>query len=193
MTDRIEEFLSAVKSAFAGNTLVKLKLAGYHGGEADLKSIDVKKIVAKGVEKFSFTFHYKTRDIIKNQIQPEALGNLRIALKDEFRSAQLATTEFDMSFERNGDKIRLKRSEVAGRHSCFKLLRKIRGDIEAVVPGCFCVRDVRGDGLLTQDRCIQKLPSHLVIVGLKDRVDHASSLAKQVPPSRRQSQASDRK
>jgi SAM-dependent methyltransferase len=113
--ERIEEFLSAVKSAFAGNTLIKLKLGGYHGGEADLKSVEVKKIVAKGVEKFSFTFHYKTRDIIKNQIQPEALGNLRTALKDEFRSAQLATTEFDMSFERNGDKVRVRRTEVAGR------------------------------------------------------------------------------
>ena len=116
-TERIEEFLSAVKSAFAANTLVKLKLGGYHGQEPDLKSIDVKKIVAKGAEKFSFTFHYKTRDIIKNQIQPEALGNLRIALKDEFRSAQLATTEFDMSFERNGDKVRIKRTEVAGREA----------------------------------------------------------------------------
>ncbi|MET3924849.1 SAM-dependent methyltransferase [Devosia sp. 2618] len=114
-TERIEEFLSAVKSAFAANTLVKLKLAGYHGSEPDLKSIDVKKIVAKGTEKFSFTFHYKTRDIIKNQIQPEAVGNLRIALKDEFRSAQLSTTEFDMSFERNGDKVRIKRTEVEGR------------------------------------------------------------------------------
>ena len=113
--DRIEEFLSAVKTAFAGNTLVGLKLGGYHGTEADLKSIDVKKIVAKGVEKFSFTFHYKTRDIIKNQIQPEALGNLRIALRDAFRSARLATTEFDLSFERNGGKVRLKRSDVAGR------------------------------------------------------------------------------
>lgn len=113
--DRIEEFLAAVKTAFAANTLVKLRLGGYHGQEAELKSIDVKKIVAKGNEKFSFTFHYKTRDIIKNLIQPEALGNLRIALKDEFRSAQLATTEFDLSFERNGDKVRLKRSEIAGR------------------------------------------------------------------------------
>ena len=114
-TERIEEFLSAVKSAFAGSTLVKLKLGGYHGGEPDLKSVDVKKIVAKGVEKFSFTFHYKTRDIIRNQIQPEAMGNLRTALKDEFRSAQLATTEFDMSFEHNGDKVRIKRTEVEGR------------------------------------------------------------------------------
>jgi hypothetical protein len=114
-TERIEEFLGAVKAAFAANTLIGLKLGGYHGAEADLKSIDVKKIVAKGTEKFSFTFHYKTRDIIKNQIQPEALGNLRIALRDEFRSARLATTEFDLTFERNGDKVRLKRSEVAGR------------------------------------------------------------------------------
>jgi hypothetical protein len=113
--DRIEEFLAAVKAAFAGNTLLGLKLGGYHGSEAELKGIEVKKIVAKGSEKFSFTFHYKTRDIIKNQIQPEALGNLRIALRDEFRSARLATTEFDLSFERNGDKVRLKRSEVAGR------------------------------------------------------------------------------
>lgn len=115
--ERIEEFLGAVKSAFAGNTLIKLKLAGYHGSEADLKSVDVKKIVAKGTEKFSFTFHYKRRDIIKNHIQPEALALLRSALKDEFRSAQLATTAFDMSFERNGDKVRLRRTEVAGREA----------------------------------------------------------------------------
>ena len=113
--ERIEEFLSAVKSAFAGNTLVRLRLAGYHGAEAELKNVDVKKIVAKGSEKFSFTWHYKTRDIIKNLIQPEALALLRSGLKDEFRSAQLSTTEFDMSFERNGDKVRLKRSEVEGR------------------------------------------------------------------------------
>ena len=113
--ERIEEFLNAVKSAFAGNTLIRLRLGGYHGSEADLKNVDIKKIVAKGVEKFSFTFHYKTRDIIKNQIQPEALGNLRIALRDEFRSAQLATTEFDMSFERHGDKVRVNRRNVAGR------------------------------------------------------------------------------
>ena len=113
--ERIEEFLSAVKSAFAGNTLIRLRLGGYHGAEADLKNVDVKKIVAKGSDKFSFTFHYKTRDIIKNFIQPEALGQLRTSLNDEFRSAQLSTTEFDLSFERNGDKVRLKRTEVAGR------------------------------------------------------------------------------
>ena len=113
--ERIEEFVAAVKSAFTDGTLVKLRLGGYHGPEADLKSVDVRKIVAKGTEKLSFTFHHKTRDIIKNHILPEALGMLRSGLKDEFRSAQLATTAFDLSFERNEDKVRLKRSETAGR------------------------------------------------------------------------------
>lgn len=115
--ERIEELLSAIKTAFTDGALVRLKLAGYHGNEADLKSMDVKKITVKGGDKFSFTFHYKTRDIIKNLIQPEAIGALRMALTSEFRSAQLSTTGFDMSFERNGDKVRLKRTEVEGREA----------------------------------------------------------------------------
>jgi hypothetical protein len=113
--DRIEELLSALKSAFADGSLVRLKLGGYHGAEADLKSVEAKKIVAKGAEKLSFTYHYKTRDIIKNHILPEAMGLLRGWLRTEFRSAQLSTTSEDIMLERNGDKVRLKRSDVAGR------------------------------------------------------------------------------
>ena len=115
--DRIEELLSATKSAFGSGSLVRLKLGGYHGAEPDLKSVEVKKITVKDGDKFSFTYRYKTRDIIKNFIQPEALALLRAGLKDEFRSAQLATTEFDMMFERNGAKMRLKRTEAAGREA----------------------------------------------------------------------------
>jgi SAM-dependent methyltransferase len=115
--DRTEELLSAVKSSFMDGSFVRLKLGGYHGGEPDLKSVEIKKITVKAGDRFSFTYRYKTRDIIKNFIQPEALALLRSGLKDEFRSAQLSTTAFDMSFERNGDKVRLKRTEVAGREA----------------------------------------------------------------------------
>ena len=115
--DRIEEFLSAVKAAFMDSSLVRLKLGGYHGDEPELKSVEIKKIVVKGGERFSFTYRYKTRDIIKNFIQPEALALLRAGLREEFRSAQLATTEFDLAFERNGEKLRLKRTEIAGREA----------------------------------------------------------------------------
>ena len=115
----IEKFLADVKTAFTSGALVRLKLGGYHGAEPDLKSVEIKKIVVKGGDRFSFTYRYKTRDIIKNYIQPEALALLRSGLKDEFRSAQLATTEFDLSFERNGDKIRLKRVGVTGPRSAL--------------------------------------------------------------------------
>lgn len=115
--DRIEELLSATKAAFLSGALVQLKLGGYHGGEPELKAVLVKKITVKGGDKYSFTYRYKTRDTIKNFIQPEALELLRKGLNDEFRSAQLATTDFDMLFERNGDKLRLKRTEVDGREA----------------------------------------------------------------------------
>ena len=113
--DRIEELLTATRDAFASGTLVQLKLGGYHGDEPELKAMLVKKITVKTGEKYSFTWRYKTRDTIKNLDEPEALALLRDGLKHAFRSAQLATTEFDMLFERNGDKQRLKRSEVEGR------------------------------------------------------------------------------
>ncbi|MEM5495300.1 SAM-dependent methyltransferase [Hoeflea sp. AS16] len=113
--DRIEELLSATKDAFASGALVQLKLGGYHGDEPELKAVLVKKITTKAGEKYSFTWRYKTRDTIKNYSQSEALALLREGLKDAFRSAQLATTDFDMLFERNGEKMRLKRTDVEGR------------------------------------------------------------------------------
>ncbi|ODT83776.1 MAG: hypothetical protein ABS76_02395 [Pelagibacterium sp. SCN 64-44] len=115
--ERIEDFLGAVKTAFAEGTLIRLKLGGYHGGEAELRGVEIKKITVKGGEKFSFTYRYKTRDIIKNFILPEAIGLLRKGLAEEFRSARLEATGFDLSFERNGEKVRLKRVEAEGRQA----------------------------------------------------------------------------
>ncbi|MDZ7600724.1 MAG: SAM-dependent methyltransferase [Hoeflea sp.] len=115
--DRIAELLDATAAAFASGTLVRLRLGGYHGPEPDLKGIEVKKIATKTGEKYSFTSKYKTRDTIKNYEEPEALMLLRAGLASEFRSAQLATTDFDMMFERNGEKLRLKRTEVEGREA----------------------------------------------------------------------------
>ena len=115
--DRIEELLSATKDAFASGALVQLKLGGYHGEEPELKAVLVKKITVKGGDKYSFTYRYKTRDTIKNFSQSEALALLREGLGDAFRSAQLATTDFDMLFERNGAKMRLKRTEAEGREA----------------------------------------------------------------------------
>ncbi|KGF70615.1 hypothetical protein LL06_04460 [Hoeflea sp. BAL378] len=113
--DRIAELLDATREAFAEGSLIRLKLGGYHGPEAELKSVEVKKIATKAGDRYSFTYKYKTRDTIKNYEEAEALASLRAGLAEEFRSAQLSTTGFDLMFERNGAKQRLKRTEAEGR------------------------------------------------------------------------------
>ncbi|MDP2734157.1 MAG: SAM-dependent methyltransferase [Hoeflea sp.] len=113
--DPLEELLSATSTAFARGSLIRLKLAGYHGTEPELKLVEIKKITVKAGDKYSFTFRYKTRDIIKNFFEPEALALLRTALETEFRSALLEATDFDLAFERTGGKTQLKLTEVSGR------------------------------------------------------------------------------
>jgi SAM-dependent methyltransferase len=113
--DRIGEFVTAFSEAFADGSLVRLKLGGYHGPEADLKSVEGRKVAIKAGERLSLVLRYKTRDITKNLTADEATTFLTQGLAEHYRSARLETTGFDLQFERQGDKQRLKRSEVAGR------------------------------------------------------------------------------
>ncbi|WDR03783.1 hypothetical protein PSQ19_06985 [Devosia algicola] len=109
---QIETFLNDVKTAFNDGRLVQLKLMGYQGPDAALKSVAIKKIVVKRQDMLSFTYRYKTRDIIKNHILPEAMALLRADLGAVFRTALLETTEFDLNFEQHGDKVRIKRRDA---------------------------------------------------------------------------------
>lgn len=115
--DRIGEFVEAVRAAFADGSLIKLKLGGYNGAEADLKSAEARKVSIKAGERLSFVFRYKTRDITKNLTIDEAASHLSSGLADGWRSARLETTGFDLQFERQGDKLRIKRTEVEGREA----------------------------------------------------------------------------
>ena len=115
--DRIGEFVAAVQAAFADGSLIRLKLGGYHGPEAELKSAEARKVSIKAGERLSFVFRYKTRDITKNLTPNETALLLASGLNEDWRSALLETTGFDLRFERHGDKLRVKRSEVAGREA----------------------------------------------------------------------------
>ena len=115
--DRIGEFVAAVQAAFADGTLTRLKLGGYHGPEAELKSAEARKVSIKAGDRLSFVFRYKTRDITKNLTPNETALLLTTGLNEDWRSARLETIAFDLQFERQGDKLRLKRSEVAGREA----------------------------------------------------------------------------
>lgn len=114
-SDRIVEFVTTVREAFEDGRFVGLRLAGYEGEEADLKSVDMRRVVIKGQEKLSAVSHYKTRDITKNHDFDAAMADLVPALGRQFRMATLNATDFDLVLERHSAKVRLRRTEVAGR------------------------------------------------------------------------------
>ncbi|MBJ6986542.1 MULTISPECIES: SAM-dependent methyltransferase [unclassified Devosia] len=116
-SDRIAEFVAAVRDTFADGTLLKLKLAGYHGASTDLKSVEARKVVIKAGERLSLVYRYKTRDITKNLALAEAEAFLSAGLANDYRSAKLETVAFDLSFERQKDEVRLKRRDVKGREA----------------------------------------------------------------------------
>lgn len=96
------EFLNAAENAVRNGTCVAIALRGYRGAEAALKSIDIRSIMVKREAKLSVTYHYKTRDIVKNYSYAECMEYLYGWLR-EFTSATLKTTAGDMTLERHAN------------------------------------------------------------------------------------------
>lgn len=99
LNEKTDEFILSLQTSLTDNTFVKLSLGNYKGKEENLKNIYVKRILIKGEEKLSFTYRYKTRDIVKNYSHVESISKIHDFLNQEFYVATLFTTTFDLSFE----------------------------------------------------------------------------------------------
>ena len=99
ISEKINEFIKSVETSLSDLTFVKLSLGNYKGSEENLKNIYIKRILIKGEEKLSFTYRYKTRDIVKNYPLPEGIGKVRNFLEQDFYVATLYTTAFDLAYE----------------------------------------------------------------------------------------------
>ena len=93
------EFLSSLEASLADGSFVKLSLGNYKGAEKDLKNIYARKILVKREEKLSLTYHYKTRDIIKNHGVAEGIAKVQEAFDEGFQTGTLFTTSFDLALE----------------------------------------------------------------------------------------------
>lgn len=98
---RIPPFLSALETSLEDGSFVKVSLGNYQGAEDQLRNIQVRKIQIKRADKLSFTYRYKTRDIVKNFDPAEGVARIRQAFADGFQVATLYTTEFDLVLERH--------------------------------------------------------------------------------------------
>lgn len=89
---------------------MKIALRAYAGEDPTIKSIDIKPALIKRQPQLSFTWHYKTRDVVRNHPWDEAVVELRGLVGVEFGLAQLFTTAGDWSLDFQGKTPRLKQS-----------------------------------------------------------------------------------
>ncbi len=111
--NQISLFFSFLEQSLASNTFVKLSFGNYKGTEDGLKNLYIKKVLIKEEEKLSFTYRYKTRDIVKNYSENLGIGMIKSQLGDSFLVANLFTTEEDLQLEIVADhKIVLRKTQA---------------------------------------------------------------------------------
>lgn len=114
---KIIEFVNALSASLEDSSFIKLSLGNYKGLEENLKKIHIKRILVKREEKLSFTYQYKTRDIVKNYDLGEGLKNIQTRLEEGFHAATLSTTAFTLALELFNNKAILKKSEAVIREA----------------------------------------------------------------------------
>ncbi|HEV7380724.1 MAG TPA: SAM-dependent methyltransferase, partial [Dyadobacter sp.] len=97
----IAQFVGHIQTGLQESTFVSLSLGNYKGSEDGLKNIYVKKVQIKREDKLSFTYRYKTRDIVKNYDFDESLTILKERLTDGFKFGSLLTTSGDYLLDSN--------------------------------------------------------------------------------------------
>ena len=111
-TDPAKQLINSLEESLSGQTFISLSLGNYKGKEENLKNIYVKKSVIKREEKLSFTYRYKTRDIVKNHVLSEGISLISQLITEDFRVVNLFTVNFNLLFEiQNNGKTILKKTD----------------------------------------------------------------------------------
>ncbi|WP_432709793.1 class I SAM-dependent methyltransferase [Pedobacter sp.] len=102
-TTSLQEFETAINSSLIDGTFLKLSLGNYKGPEKDLKNIYVRVIQVKRANKLSFTYRYKTRDIVKNYSYEEGVALVMTQIVNGFAMSTLFTSKMDLSLVQKRD------------------------------------------------------------------------------------------
>lgn len=98
---RIQQFLTQVSAEISLNRFVKLSLGNYRGKEKELKNVYIRRVRIKRAEMLSFTYRYKTRDIIKNFPVVEGIALIENFIGSDFKVCTLFTTGQEVILEYN--------------------------------------------------------------------------------------------
>lgn len=95
----LQQFKDQLSASISTNTFVKISLGNYQGNEKELKNIYVRKVKIKRADMLSFTYRYKTRDIIKNFPIAEGISLVGNFVSNDFKVATLFSTEKEIILE----------------------------------------------------------------------------------------------
>ncbi len=117
-----EQFISSLSESILDNTFIKISLGNYKGSEEGLKNIYIKRVLIKRVENLSFTYRYKTRDIVKNYKIEEGIKLIREAIENGCRITTLFTNEYDLIMEiLNNQKVTIRKINPTSKNSAISL------------------------------------------------------------------------
>jgi hypothetical protein len=112
----LRQFTESLGESISGGHFVKLTLAKYRGGEADLKNVYVRLVNVRRREHLSFLFRHAKKDVVKNFPLAEGLRLVAELLGAQFLSGSLFTSEGDLGIEFN----RKRESRLTKRPPTFK-------------------------------------------------------------------------
>ncbi|WP_285059014.1 class I SAM-dependent methyltransferase [Pedobacter ginsengisoli] len=95
----LQQFKDQLAESISSNVFVKISLGNYQGNEKELKNIYVRKVKIKRTYMLSFTYRYKTRDIIKNFSIEEGISLVGHFTSNDFKVATLFTAEKEVILE----------------------------------------------------------------------------------------------
>jgi SAM-dependent methyltransferase len=95
----LQQFKDQLSESLTTNTFVKVSMGNYQGNEKELKNIYVRKVKIKRADMLSFTYRYKTRDIIKNFTIAEGITLVGNFISNDFKAATLFSTGKEVILE----------------------------------------------------------------------------------------------
>ncbi|HCM74739.1 MAG TPA: SAM-dependent methyltransferase [Cytophagales bacterium] len=93
--NELQQWKESLKVSLENNALIKITLSKPHKS-SELQNIYAKVALIKNVPKLSFTYHYKTKDVVKNLSLEEALVVVDNMMQNEFKIATLFTIQEDL-------------------------------------------------------------------------------------------------
>lgn len=98
-----EQFELILASSIESQEFIRLTLGKYRGKEDGLTKIIVRSVQFKSSIKLSFTYSYKTKEIVKNYLIAEGINLIKTLTKSEFMSIRLFSIAQDVQLEYGKD------------------------------------------------------------------------------------------